>query len=67
MTFEPTCDIMFIMKPKIKKLAEKAGFSLWEDEPWNPGDVIDWSCSYDKELVKFYNLVMKEAKNENRN
>jgi hypothetical protein len=58
---------MFIMKPKIKKLAEKAGFNLWTDEPWKPGDVIDWSCSYDKELIKFYKLVMKKAKNENRN
>ncbi len=62
------------MDPKIKMLAEQAGFCVWSDEEWNPGDVIDWSCSYDEQLIKFYELareqflveMMKEAVNENR-
>lgn len=45
------------MKKKVRKLAKKAGFVMWADEPWNPGDVIDWSSSYDKELEKFAKLV----------
>ena len=33
---------------KIKKLANKAGFVIWGDEPWGPGKGnIDWSSDYD--------------------
>ena len=43
---------------EIKKLAEEAGFVLWDDEHWKPkGAVVDWSLVYDKELVKFYHLA----------
>ena len=49
-----------IMDSKIKILAVQAGFSMWSDEEWNPGDVVDWSCSYDKQLIKFYELAQKQ-------
>ena len=49
------------MNERIKKLAEQAGFCMWKDEPWNPGDVIDWSCRYDKELEKFAELIIKDC------
>lgn len=56
------------MKKKIKKLAKKAGFFLWGNEPWGPGKGnIDWSCNYDKELIKFAKLVEKKyAKKDHR-
>lgn len=47
--------------PQLKKLAKKAGFILWTDEEWNPGDVVDWANRYDDELVKFAKLVAKEC------
>ena len=49
------------MNKRIKELAEQAGFVLWQDEPWNPGDVIDWSCRYDDELKKFAELIVAEC------
>ena len=49
------------MNSKIKQLAEEAGFVLWGEEIWNPGDAIDWSCDYDKELIKFVELIVKEC------
>ena len=49
------------MNKQIKKLAEKAGFVLWGNETWNPGDVIDWSCRYDDELTKYTELIVKEC------
>lgn len=49
------------MNKLIKQLAEEAGFVLWGDEDWNPGDVIDWSSSYDEELVKYTELVLRES------
>jgi nitric oxide reductase activation protein len=49
-------------KEQVYKLAKKAGFSVWSDEPWKPkGAIIDWSCDYDKELVKFAKLVVKHC------
>ena len=43
---------------EIKKLAEEAGFVLWDDEHWKPkGAVVDWALVYDKELVRFYHLA----------
>ena len=45
---------------QIKKLAEEAGFVLWDDEHWKPkGEVVDWASKYDKELVKFYHLARR--------
>jgi len=50
------------MKKKIKKLAKKAGFVIWDDSSWGPGKGnIDWSCDYDKELVKFAQLIVNEC------
>lgn len=49
------------MNQRIKQLAEQAGFVFWGAESWNPGDVIDWSSSYDKELERFAQLVVKEC------
>lgn len=48
------------MNKKTRKLAKKAGFVFWENEEWKPsGELIDWSCYYDNELVKFAKLVRK--------
>ena len=47
------------MNERIKELAEKAGFVLWGDELWSPGDTIDWSSRYDDELVKYTDLVIQ--------
>ena len=49
------------MNERIKKLAEQAGFCIWTDEEWNPGDVIDWAARYDKEFEKFAELIVKEC------
>ena len=49
------------MNTKIKDIAEHAGFVLWGDEPWNIGDVVDWNCRYDDELVKFAELIIKDC------
>lgn len=49
------------MNERIRGFAEQAGFMLWQDEDWNPGDVIDWSARYDQELVNFYNLIVQQA------
>ena len=55
------------MKKIVKELAKKAGFILWEDEDWKPRDeVIDWSCSYDKELERFFKLAVNYAKSERK-
>ena len=50
------------MNEKIKLLAEKSGFLLWEDEPWKPeGAIVDWSCNYDGELERFAELIVREC------
>ena len=50
------------MNERIKQLAEQAGFILWADEKWKPEDeTIDWSTSYDKELEKLIELVVREC------
>ena len=49
------------MNERIKLLAEQAGFMLWDKEPWNPGDVIDWSTRYDDELKKFSEFIIQES------
>ena len=44
------------------KLAKKAGFITWSNEPWGRGpQYIDWASSYDDEIVKFGDLVIKEV------
>ena len=52
------------MNERIKELAEKAGFVLWGEETWNPGDAIDWSCRYDDELIMYTELIVKECASE---
>jgi hypothetical protein len=49
------------MNERIKELAEQAGFVLWKDENWNPGDIVDWSARYDDELKKFAELIVREC------
>jgi len=49
------------MNERIKQLAEQAGFMMWGDEAWNPGDVIDWAARYDDELEKFAELIVREC------
>ena len=49
------------MNDRIKELAEKAGFILWGEEIWNPGDAIDWSSGYDAELTKLVELIVNEC------
>jgi hypothetical protein len=49
------------MNKQIRQLAEQAGFALWGEEQWNPGDVIDWSARYDRELEKFAKLIAGEC------
>ena len=50
------------MNEKIKELAEKAGFLLWENEPWKPeGAIVDWGSQYDVELEKFAELIINEC------
>jgi len=51
------------MNKRIQKLAEKAGFIFWKDEEWKPsGELIDWSCLYDNELVKFAELIRADER-----
>ena len=53
--------VAYEMSPDIKELAKKAGFVCWGKEPWGPGKGnIDWSSNYDKELMKFADLLRKE-------
>ena len=49
------------MNTRIRELAEHAGFVLWGDEEWNPGDTVDWSSRYDAELEKFAELIVREC------
>lgn len=49
------------MNDNIKELAKRAGFVLWGNESWNPGDVIDWSSRYDNEFVKYTQLLVNEV------
>ena len=49
---EPDYDCEFT--EEIRDLAEEAGFCMWRDESYKPeGEVVDWACKYDKELIKF--------------
>ena len=49
------------MNDNIKELAKRAGFVLWGNESWNPGDVIDWSSRYDNEFIKYTQLLVNEV------
>ena len=49
------------MNENLKNLAKRAGFALWDNEEWNPGDVIDWASRYDKQFVEYTRLLVKEV------
>lgn len=49
------------MKDLYRDLARACGFVLWGDEAWNPGDVIDWASSYDKELEAFADALVRHV------
>lgn len=49
------------MNENVKNLVKQAGFVLWDNEEWNPGDVVDWASRYDKELVEYTRLLVKEV------
>ena len=49
------------MNENVKNLVKRAGFVLWGNESWNPGDVVDWSSRYDKELVEYTKLLVNEV------
>lgn len=50
----------------VMKLANEAGFVIWSDCDWAEDRVgkVDWSCEYDKELIKFYDITRKEILKE---
>jgi len=42
------------MNTIVKDMAKEAGFVLWKDEAWGPGEgKIDWSSNYDIEFQRF--------------
>jgi hypothetical protein len=49
------------MNENVKNLIRQAGFVLWDDEEWNPGDVVDWGSRYDTELVEYTRLLVNEV------
>jgi hypothetical protein len=50
------------MNTQFQSLAKQAEFEFWEDESWRPpGQLVDWSSDYDKELQKFGELVVEES------
>ena len=50
------------MNPKIKEIAEEAGFCFWGNEDWKPhGAIIDWSADYDREFQKYTELLIREC------
>lgn len=55
------------MKKIVRELAKEAGFIFWKNEEWKPkGATIDWSCDYDKELEKFFTLVIKYTESDRK-
>ncbi len=49
------------MNENVKNLVKRAGFVLWGNESWNPGDVVDWSSRYDNELIEYTRLLVNEV------
>ena len=51
------------MKKKYRKIAKKAGFVFWKDEPWGPGrHEIDWGSCYGGVMDEFIRLLIKRSK-----
>jgi hypothetical protein len=54
--------MMAMMNEKLMRLAKQADFCFWDDEHYGPGPGnIDWGPSYDKELVQFAHLLIREV------
>jgi len=50
------------MNERIKELVEEAGFILWGNEEWGPGEGhVDWACDYKEELAKYTELIVREC------
>lgn len=49
------------MNENFIKLADEAGFCFWRDEPWNPGDIIDWASRYDDEFNRYSIALVLEC------
>lgn len=50
------------MNKRFSKLAKKSGFVFWGNESWKPeGATIDWGSSYDEEIERFADLIIKKA------
>ena len=47
---------------RIKELAEEADFVVLEDN--ESGNLIEWEHNYDKELLKFAELIERECRAE---
>lgn len=45
------------MNGNTRRLIEDAGFILWQNEEWSGGQIVDWSCNYDKEIHALVRLV----------
>ncbi len=56
------------MNKRIKELVEEAGFILWGNEEWGPGEGhVDWSCDYKDELAKYTELIVRECAEQVKN
>lgn len=52
---------MKVSKHYVLRKAKEAGFTFWDQESWKPeGANIDWSSSYDNELMKFAELILED-------
>lgn len=49
---------------RIKELAEEADFVVLEDN--ESGSLVEWEHNYDKELLKFVELIVKECMDQVR-
>jgi hypothetical protein len=51
--------MIFMKIERIKELAEEADFVVLEDN--ESGSLIEWEHNYDKELLKFVELIEQEC------
>lgn len=50
------------MNKNVKNFARRAGFCFWSNESHRPeNQIIDWSSNYDKEFVKYTNMIIADA------
>lgn len=48
------------MNKKFLTLADRAGFVLWDAEPWATG-FVDWAGASDEELQRYSELLVTEC------